>query len=505
MMKKHILLALAAVISAALIGGVAAQPSATQASCAPTYQYGGPRDNDMYGGRTGSTVATVAMGSFAVIPGDSSFTMVMTGVASSYYQTPTMYYRGCATGYYRVQVIEYYCIILQLPDRPTPPVQQATGNVNVQYVDADSNAVLATTPWQGDSGTSVTATQYGEYQTTMQQLEEQGYTLDSSNLPAQGDIVFPADGKTTTYTVKLAKKQATGNVNVQYVDADSDAVLATTPWQGDSDATVSAAQYGEYQATLKQLEDQGYTLDSSDLPAQADIHFPADGKTTTYTVKLVKKQATGNVNVQYVDVDDNNKVLATTPWQGDSDTTVSAAQYGEYEATLKQLEDQGYTLDSSDLPAQGSIHFPADGETTTYTVGLTKERWTIYPATSGYMPDMIRSKTRTFAKTYVVNGSTTDAKPDVQTTSFTRDYEVSTIAAHSKYGVWTPAEAGIGEYTVPQQAGYNVYVQDANGRYVLAPASYPALTLTADSEQPTGAHLYYVQDGIDPNAVASLR
>lgn len=152
------------------------------------------------------------------------------------------------------------------------------------------------------------------------------------------------------------------------------------------------------------------------------------------------------------------------------------------------------------MPATAAgIIFPAADQTTTYTVVVSAERWTTYPPASNYKPDMSRTLNRIFEKTFVVNGDFRAGKPDVQTQTFTRDYLESTIAAHSKYGAWTPVTATIPTYTVPVIAGYTAYVRIGDGSYQPAPTSYPALALTATSGQPNAVQLYYFQAGINPN------
>ncbi len=223
-----------------------------------------------------------------------------------------------------------------------------------------------------------------------------------------------------------------------------------------------------------------------------------DQQTTTPTTPT--KTAKGYVNVQYVDGDNDNAVLYTQPWEGTPGTSLSASDYNSYESTMQVFAAQGKTVTADNVPTTASgIVFPAADQLTTYTVVVSAEKWTIYPAATHYMPDMARTVNRIFTKTTVVGGDFRVGKPTVQTQTFNRDYEVSTIAAHSKYGSWAPASVTIPVYNVPTQAGCTAYVRDANGKYSLAPASYPAMVVTADSAQPATTTLFYFANGVNPN------
>lgn len=179
--------------------------------------------------------------------------------------------------------------------------------------------------------------------------------------------------------------------------------------------------------TLKDLLGDKYDLSdyvvapwSTDHIKQLMIH-PED-KDQNYEIDLIKKAVNAQEKIQFVDIDDNNKVLQTATINGIEGEVITKGVY-DPTATLKKLEDQGYRVAENpfaDDPSNQKI------DNDTITINLTHGTKRITPqdptnTKTGKPEETTRHMTRTI--NYVVPSEYSNQKPKTitQQVTFTRE------------------------------------------------------------------------------------
>lgn len=179
--------------------------------------------------------------------------------------------------------------------------------------------------------------------------------------------------------------------------------------------------------TLKDLLGDDYDLSdyvvapwSIDHIKQLMIH-PED-KNQNYEIDLIKKAVNAQEKIQFVDIDDNNKVLQTATVNGIEDEVITKNVY-DPSATLKTLADQGYRV------AENPFESNPTGqkiENNTITINLTHGTKRITPqdptnTKTGKPEETTRHMTRTI--NYVVPNEYSNQKPKsiTQHVTFTRE------------------------------------------------------------------------------------
>ncbi|MBC2260538.1 MucBP domain-containing protein [Listeria sp. FSL L7-0091] len=245
--------------------------------------------------------------------------------------------QGNTTGEFtnKAQVVTYI-----YDKKPVP-----AANVTIEYVDQDGTQIHEPKVMSGNVGDPYDAT--GE----ANQLQIEGYTLDTSKLPANATGVFTSEAQQVIY-VYTKNPVPAANVTIEYVDQDGTQI---------HEPKVMSGNVGDpYDATgeANQLQIEGYTLDTSKLPANATGVFTSEAQQVIY-VYTKNPVPAANVTIEYVDQDGTQihepKVMSGNV--GDS-----------YDATgeANQLQIEGYTLDTSKLPANATGVFTSEAQQVIY-------------------------------------------------------------------------------------------------------------------------------------------
>ena len=288
--------------------------------------------------------------------------------------------------------------------------------------------------------------------------EQNGQLQAKALLPVAG-IYIPYVEKTVTRTIKVktpdgktttVKQTATLSKQVDFAD-DAHPAWTTGEWVSYDVPTIP-----------------GYTASQSQVNAVA-----VNGDTTDQTVNISYTANKQQVNINYVDISDSNKVVHTTTVSGvtDGDATVT----NELPAGYKLVDDQSVPKTvhfnannnddinvkvqhatvtvTSDSPKTPSDKLP-DNPNKSYPSGVAKD-------------DLTKTVTR---KVTIV---TPDGKSTVtnQTVTFTRNATVDEVTGEVTYGSWS--ENGKHEFAtvdVPNVPGYT------------ATGDVPSLTVTPNSK-----------------------
>ncbi|WP_139243365.1 MucBP domain-containing protein, partial [Enterococcus gallinarum] len=223
------------------------------------------------------------------------------------------------------------------------PVKAA--DVTVKYVDTDGNEIHAPQVISGNVGDNYDAT------TKDYQLTIEGYTLDENQLPDNGTGVMSDQAQTVTYVYTKDPVKA-ADVTVKYVDTDGNEIHAPQVITGnvgdDYDATIDT-----YKLTIS-----GYTLDTKQLPNNGNGVMSDQAQTVTYVYTKDPVKA-ADVTVEYVDTD-GNEIHASQ--------VITGNVGDDYDATtdVYKLTISGYTLDTKQLPSNGTGVMSDQAQTVTY-------------------------------------------------------------------------------------------------------------------------------------------
>ncbi|MEX0380956.1 MucBP domain-containing protein [Leuconostoc sp. MS02] len=222
------------------------------------------------------------------------------------------------------------------------------GNLVVNYVDEDGNALTV-----ADKSTADTNQ---DYTTTPKSID--GYDLIPSK--TTGDVAgqYPNDGETKEVTYVYGKQ---GQHTTNYVDEDGKTLVPTDTTKGPKDT--------EYTTTPAEVP--GYHLVPEKTTGDETGKYDT-GKTTDTTYVYAKDQ--GNLVVNYVD--ESGQVIAGK----DSSTKDSGEDY-----TTGPKSIDGYDLIPTKTTGDVASQYPADGETkeVTYVYGQQGQHTTNYVDEAG--------------------------------------------------------------------------------------------------------------------------
>ncbi|MBC2266563.1 MucBP domain-containing protein [Listeria sp. FSL L7-0083] len=220
---------------------------------------------------------------------------------------------------------------------PTPPVEQGTVTVNYQNEQGDSIASSETL--KGNVGE--------KYQTVQKDIA--GYDFKEVQGNTTGEFTNKAQVVTYIYDKKPVPA---ANLTIEYLDENGNQIhepKIITGNVGDPyDATVE----------LDQLQIEGYTLDTSKLPANATGVLTNEPQQVIYIYEKNPVPA-ANVTIEYVDQDGTQI----------HEPKVMSGNVGDpYDATgeANQLQIEGYTLDTSKLPANATGVFTSEAQQVIY-------------------------------------------------------------------------------------------------------------------------------------------
>ena len=420
------------------------------------------------------------------------------------------------------------------PDQPTVPsvsgvaendsdtTVTVTYNPNkehavINYVDDDENGkVVHSDTVDGVYGGTSTYDPTSEENT----LKNDGYTIGSSDLPANGQITFSQDGQVPTYTIHLThstttytpqtnpdgKYQLTDTINrtihYQYSNGDAipnvndvtDSVTYNRTVTVDN-VTGQVVSYSNWTPVnnvtsfpdRKSPEVTGYTPDKPDVPAVSDVQPGTKDTTVTVNYSANKEQVT----INYVDDDNDGSIVHTDTINGLYGSTTTYDPSNEE----KVLEGQGYIIGSSDLPAGDTITFNATNQT--YTIHLTHATKTVNPD-NNTNPNIILSHnvTRTIHFQYS-NGQDIPGLTDVtQTVTFTRTAKIDAVTGQAiSYSDWTPSGTDdFPSYKSPSLTGYTPDKQSVPEVDNVSESAQDSTINVTYSANPEHAIVNYVDD-----------
>ncbi|MCP0887455.1 MucBP domain-containing protein, partial [Ligilactobacillus sp. WILCCON 0076] len=325
-----------------------------------------------------------------------------------------------------------------------------TEKAKVTYIDDTTDKTLSTKNLSGDYGTT------DSYRTTdtIKDYENQGYSLVSDDYPSTG-VVYDEDGTVKSYEVHLTHKTSESteskevNETIHYVYSDGSQAAAdytATPVKFTrtvtTDSVTGDKTYGDWTAedgtsftTVTSPTILGYTADQLEVGEITGITADTADieKTVVYTANTEKAKVT------YID-DTTDKTLSTKNLSGDYGTTDSYRTTD----TIKDYENQGYSLVSDDYPSTGVV-YDEDGTVKSYEVHLTHKT-----------SESTESKEVNETIHYVYSdGSQAAADYTATPVKFTRTVTTDSVTGNKTYGDWT-AENGtsFAAVTSPTISGY---------------------------------------------------
>ena len=181
-----------------------------------------------------------------------------------------------------------------------------------------------------------------------------------------------------------------------------------------------------------------------------------------------------NININYVDLDDDDKVIQTDSISGNSIHPIDyKASFDKIVASLKDKKYE-YVASNDGLPwSNGKIQLPDNvNNNTTYTVGFKHATATIKPGEKNPVTNEVdAAQSRTIKQTIKYNGAPNSVADNVQTAAFNRDAKVDLITGKVQYLDWDSDSKAFKDVTSPTVIGY-----DAN------PAIVKGQTVTPDSK-----------------------
>jgi LPXTG-motif cell wall-anchored protein len=233
-------------------------------------------------------------------------------------------------------------------------------DVTVEYVDIDGNEIHAPQVISGNIGDTYDAT------TDAYKLSITGYTIDDTQLPTNGTGTLSDQAQTVTYVYRKDPVPAV-DVTVEYVDTDGNEIHAPQAISGNIGDTYDATT-DTYKLTI-----DGYTIDDTQLPTNGTGTLSDKAQTVTYVYTKDPVPA-ADVTVEYVDID-GNEIHAPQVISGNIGDT--------YDATTDtfKLTIDGYTIDDTQLPNNGTGTLSDQAQTVTYVyTKKTEEAKTPLPA-----------------------------------------------------------------------------------------------------------------------------
>ena len=176
-----------------------------------------------------------------------------------------------------------------------------------------------------------------------------------------------------------------------------------------------------------------------------------------------------NININYVDLDDNNKVIQTD--------SVSARPFvpidykSSFDKIVADLKDKHYEYVASEdkLPwSNGQIQLPDDvTDNTTYTVGFKHAISNVKDGDKNPVTgDKIDGLSKTVTQTIKYTGAPSEIADNVQKVTFTRNATVDLVTGKVSYFDWDNKELSFKDITSPTVKGYNSDIAVVKGTTV---------------------------------------
>ena len=368
-------------------------------------------------------------------------------------------------------------------------------NISINYVDGDNNnKVIKTDKVAGNPDKTIPY--HDQMQNIVNSLNGYEVDKDKSNLPLDenGDIKLP-DGVTgdKDYQVVLKhkfttikpddKNPVTGKEDnnlikeikqtIKYSGAGKDIPdnVQTVKFtrNGKVDLVTGKVEYLDWNESEQSFKD----VDSPDVTGYIASPKTVKGTTVKPTDNDVLKEVKYtrgdyDITINYVDTDDNDKVIKTDKVAGNPDKTIP--YHDQMQNIVNSLNGYEVDKDKSNLPLDenGDIKLP-DGVTgdKDYQVALKHKVVTIKPddknPVTGKEDDGL---TKTIKQTIKYRGADKDIPDNVQTVKFTRNGKVDLVTGKVEYLDWNEKEQSFKDVDSPVVSGYNVDLATVKGTTV---------------------------------------
>ena len=209
-----------------------------------------------------------------------------------------------------------------------------------------------------------------------------------------------------------------------------------------------------------------------DKPAGSEF-YPSDklagfwnnkDKTETW-VPGIKAQIT----INYVDLDDNNKVLKSDSLSGIANNTIDYKT--DFDKIVNSLKEQHYVYDKNEdkLPwSNGQIKLPVnDSDNPVYTVGFRHETTTVKPGEENPATGKVdNNQSQAIKQTIKYNGAPNSIADNVQSLTFNRDAKVDLVTGKTTYLDWDKTSQTFKDVDSPNVDGYDVDIKTVKGETV---------------------------------------
>ena len=175
------------------------------------------------------------------------------------------------------------------------------------------------------------------------------------------------------------------------------------------------------------------------------------------------------ITINYVDLDDNNKVLKSDSLSGVANNTIDYK--ADFDKIVNSLKEQHYVYDKDEdkLPwTDGQIKLPANGsDNPVYTVGFRHEAVTVKPGEKNPVTNEVDDKqSQTIKQTIKYNGAPNSIADNVQSLTFNRDAQVDLVTGKTSYLNWDKASQTFKDVDSPNVDGYDVDIKTVKGETV---------------------------------------
>ena len=380
-------------------------------------------------------------------------------------------------------------------------------NITINYVDGDdNNKVIKTDKVAGNPDKTISY--HDQMQNIINSLNGYEVDKDKSNLPLDenGDIKLP-DSVTgdKDYQVVLKHKFTTIKPNdknpvtnkvddnlikeikqtIKYsgagIDIPDNVQTVKFTRNGKVDLVTGKVEYLDWNESEQLFKD----VDSPDVTGYIASPKTVKGiavKPTDSDVLKEVKYTRGdyNITINYVDSDNNNKVIKTDKAVGNPDKTIP--YHDQMQNIVNSLNGYEVDKDKSNLPLDenGDIKLP-DSVTgdKDYQVALKHKVATIKPddknPVTGKEDD---SLIKAIKQTIKYRGADKDIPDNVQTVKFTRNGKVDLVTGKVEYLDWNEKEQSFKDVDSPTVSGYDVDLATVKGATVKPTDSDVTKTVT---------------------------
>ncbi|USS90643.1 mucin-binding protein [Fructilactobacillus carniphilus] len=357
-------------------------------------------------------------------------------------------------------------------------------------------------------------------------LEEQGYKQISSDFPQDGIVLSYNNGKQLVYTIQFKKdteavtdNSGVSNVRIRYIYDDGSQAAPDKTFKFTYHRTGTKHLESNTITWNEWIPDQensfyvpspkitGYTAD------KADVAYTNIPEATNDTVDVVYNANAEKAHVNYVDQDNNGKVITSDTLTGKFGSTSNYSTKDQ----IAKLEKQGYELVNDGY----TPNYKFSTDEPTFTVTLKHKTKTVTPENPGQPgqpvdpnnPDgpkypngtdesnLVKNITRTIHYRYADGREA--AKDVTETVKYARNMTFDEVTGQiTETGNWTSDKTSYDAVQSPMIPGYTPDQATVGATPVTPNDSDSAVTVTynANEEQ---AHVEYVDQDEDGKVITS--